>query len=78
MANARTSTVPIEGAIATFRSEVKLEPCTSVLWIVLHDIIINTVYIASPGHIYSACTLRLQLIAGTNFSVFALRVFGIY
>ena len=23
-------------------------------------------------------TLRLQLIAGTNFSVFALRVFGIY
>ena len=24
------------------------------------------------------CTLRLQLIAGTDFSVFALRVFGIY
>ena len=39
MANARTRTVPVEGAIAAFHSEVKLGPCTSVLRIVLHDII---------------------------------------
>ena len=38
MAYARTRTVPVEGAIA----EVKLGPCTSVLRIVLHDIIIHT------------------------------------
>ena len=37
MANARTRTVPVEGAIAAFHSEVKLGPCTSVLGIVLHD-----------------------------------------
>ena len=47
MANTRTRTVPVEGAIATFHSEVKLGPCTSVLRIVLHDIIINTLYIVS-------------------------------
>ena len=47
MANARTTTVPVVGAIAAFHSEVKLGPCTSVLRIVLQDIIINTVYIAS-------------------------------
>ena len=47
MANARTRTVPVEGAIAVFHSEVKLGPCTSVLRIVLHYIIINTVYIVS-------------------------------
>ena len=47
MANARTRTVPVEGAIAAFHPEVKLGPCTSVLRIVLHDIIINSVYIAS-------------------------------
>ena len=47
MANARTRTVPVEGAIAAFHSEVKLGPCTSVLGIVLHYIIINMVYIAS-------------------------------
>ena len=47
MANACTRTVPVEGAIAAFHSEVKLGPCTSVLKIVLHDIIINSVYIAS-------------------------------
>ena len=47
MANARTRTVPVEGAIAAFHSEAKLRPCTSVLRIVLQDIIINTVYIAS-------------------------------
>ena len=41
MANARTRTVPREGAIAAFHSEVKLGPCTSVLKIVLHYIIIN-------------------------------------
>ena len=29
-------------------------------------------------YICDVCTLRLQLIAGTNFSVFALRVLGIY
>ena len=46
MTNARTRTVLVEGAIAPFHSEVKLRPCTSVLRIVLHDIIINTVYIA--------------------------------
>ena len=46
MANARTRTVPVEGVIAAFHSEVKLGPCTSVLRIVLHYIIINTVYIA--------------------------------
>ena len=46
MANARTRTVPVEGAIAVFHSEVKLGPCTSVLRI-LHYIIINMVYIAS-------------------------------
>ena len=46
MANARTKTVPVEGAIAAFHSEVKLGPCTSVLRIV-HDIIINMVYITS-------------------------------
>ena len=39
MANARTGTVPVEGAIAAFHSEVKLGPCTLVLRIVLHDII---------------------------------------
>ena len=47
MANARTRTVPVEGAFAAFHSEVKLGPCTSVLRIVLHDIIRNSVYIAS-------------------------------
>ena len=47
MANARTRTVPVEGATAAFHSEVKLGPCTSVLRIVLHDIIINMVYITS-------------------------------
>ena len=47
MANARTRTVPVEGAIAAFHPEVKLGPCTSVLRIVLHYIIINSVYIAS-------------------------------
>ena len=47
MANARTRTVPVEGTIAAFHSEVKLGPCTSVLRIVLHYIIINMVYIAS-------------------------------
>ena len=47
MANARTRTVPVEGAIATFHPEVKLGPCTSVLRIVLHYIIIKTVYITS-------------------------------
>ena len=47
MANTRIRTVPVEGAIAVFHSEVKLGPCTSVLRIVLHDIIINTVYIVS-------------------------------
>ena len=46
MANARTRTVPVEGATAAFHSEVKLGPCTSVLRIV-HDIIINMVYITS-------------------------------
>ena len=35
MANARTTTVPVEGAIAAFHSEVKLGPCTSVLRMVL-------------------------------------------
>ena len=39
MANAST-TVPVEGAIAAFHSEVKLGPCTTY-------IIINMVYIAS-------------------------------
>ena len=43
MANARTRTVPVEGAIAAFHSEVKLEPCTSVLRKVLHDIIIHCI-----------------------------------
>ena len=41
MVNACTRTVPVEGAFAAFHSEVKLGPCTSVLRIVLHDIIIN-------------------------------------
>ena len=41
MANARTRTVSVEGAIAAFHSEVKLRPCTSVLRIVLHYIIIK-------------------------------------
>ena len=47
MANTRARTVPVEGAIAAFHSEVKLRPCISVLRIVLHDIIIYLVYIAS-------------------------------
>ena len=47
MVNARTTTVPVDGAIAAFQSEVMLGPCTSVLRIVLHYIIINMVYIAS-------------------------------
>ena len=47
MSNARTRTVHVEGAIAAFHSEVKLGPCTSVLRIVLLDININLVYIAS-------------------------------
>ena len=51
-ANARTRTVPVEGAIAAFHSEVKLGPCTSVLRIVLHNIIINSVYIASLHTIF--------------------------
>ena len=38
----------------------------------LGALLINTIYN------YYLYTLRLQLIAGTNFSVFALRVFGIY
>ena len=41
MAHAHARTVPVEGAIAAFHSEVKLRPCTSVLRIVLQDIIIN-------------------------------------
>ena len=41
---AHARTVPVEGAIATFHSEVKLRPCTSVLRIVLQDIIINTLH----------------------------------
>ena len=47
MAKAHTTTVTVEGAIAAFHSEVKLGPCTSVLRIVLHYIIINMVYITS-------------------------------
>ena len=47
MTNARTRTVSVEGAIVVFHSEVKLGPCTSVLRIVLHAIIINMVYITS-------------------------------
>ena len=47
MPNARTRTVLVEGAIAVFLFEVKQGPCTSVLRMVLHDIIINKVYIAS-------------------------------
>ena len=47
MAKACTRTVPVEGAIAAFHSKVKLGPYTSVLRIVFHSIIINTVYIAS-------------------------------
>ena len=47
MAHTHARTVPVEGAIAAFHPEVKLRPCTSVLRIVLHDIIINSVYIAS-------------------------------
>ena len=46
MANTRTRTVPVEGAIAAFHSEIKLGPCNSVLRIVLQDIIVNSVYIA--------------------------------
>ena len=37
MVHAHARTVPVEGAIATFHSEVKLGPCTSVLRIVLHN-----------------------------------------
>ena len=44
--NAHTSTVPVEGTIVAFHSEVKLGPCTSVLRIVLQYIIISVVYIA--------------------------------
>ena len=47
VANARTTTVPVEGAIAAFHFEVKLGPCRSVLRIVLRYIIINSVYIVS-------------------------------
>ena len=61
----RTRTVPVEGAIAAFHSEVKLGPCTSVLRIVLYYIIINLVYIAS---IYTIFRIAHQ---GT----FILRVF---
>ena len=43
MTHTRTRTVPVEGAIAAIHSEVKLRPCTSVLRIVLHDIIIESV-----------------------------------
>ena len=65
MATARTRTVPVEGAIAAFHPEVKLGPCTSVLRIVLHDIIINSVYIASlseaeRGIVKSGGALHLQ------------------
>ena len=34
LSNARTKTVPVEGTIAAFHSEVKLGPCTSVLRII--------------------------------------------
>ena len=47
MANARTTTVPVEGAIAAIHSEVKLGLCTSVPRIVFPYIIIKMVYIAS-------------------------------
>ena len=47
MAKTRTTTVPVQGAIAAFHSEIKLGPCTSMLRIVLHYIIINKVYISS-------------------------------
>ena len=40
IAHAHTKNVPVEGGIAAFHSEVKLGPCTSVLRIVLHYIII--------------------------------------
>ena len=52
IAKARTRTVPVDGAIAAFHSEVKLGPYTSVLRIVLHYIIINSVYFASLHTIY--------------------------
>ena len=45
-ADACTRNAPVD-AIAAFHSEVKLGPCTSVLRIVLHYIIINSGYIAS-------------------------------
>ena len=44
MTHAHARTVPVEGAIAAFHSEVKSRPCTSVLRIVLQDIIINTLH----------------------------------
>ena len=47
MAHAHTRTVSVEGAITASHSEVKLGPCTSVLRIVLQDIIINRLYIVS-------------------------------
>ena len=41
---------------------------------VLYRALTFSLLLASHGGI----NLRLQLIAGTNFSIFALRVFGIY
>ena len=69
MANAHTRTVPVEGAIAAFNSEVKLGPCTSVLRIVLQDIIINlctlchyTLYLELPTRAHLFCMYLLILI----------------
>ena len=49
------------GAIAAFHSEVKLGPCTSVLRIVLHYIIINMVYITSLYTLYLELPTRVHL-----------------
>ena len=56
-------------AIAAFHSEVNLGPCISVLRIVLHYIIINTVYIASLYTIFRIahqCTFILHVFINTD------------
>ena len=69
MANTHTTTVPVEGAIAAFHSEIKLGPCTSVFRIVLHYIIINTVYIATLYTIFRIAhqgTFNLHVFINTD------------
>ena len=66
MANARTRTVPVEGAIAAFHFEVKLGPCTSVLRIVLHNIIFIIIHYKKLFRIAHQGTFILHVCINTD------------